>query len=273
MKKIAIILVLAMMTLVTTTHAVFEQDACDSLAADTLKMVFSVQPDAAASQMQVQLDMYVFNDGNNLMAFGGGYAWDNPNLYLDSAVIQPLPDSVFDLVRILYYWNDRDSSNSHQKLQFTGLRKVDNLLPPSSQERLWCSWYFTLTDWSVGDSIIIDTITTTSGNDGHLVSGYDYASLCLYRPYWAGPAVCYDASVSSSCCVGATGNVDCSESEIADGSDLSVLINHLFVTFEELCCEPEADMISPDGLIDGGDLSALIDHLFIHPEIPLRDCL
>ncbi|RKX24419.1 MAG: hypothetical protein DRP45_08250 [Candidatus Zixiibacteriota bacterium] len=77
------------------------------------------------------------------------------------------------------------------------------------------------------------------------------------------------------CCVGSTGNVDCGPSETADGSDLSYLIDHLFIhPGTPLCCLAEGNIDSSvDLIVDGADLSLLIDHLFIHPGNPLPPCL
>lgn len=67
-----------------------------------------------------------------------------------------------------------------------------------------------------------------------------------------------------TCCVGLTGNVDCDPLDQTDISDLSALIDHLFISFQPLCCKGEANV---DGdincSIDISDLSALIDYLFI----------
>jgi len=73
-----------------------------------------------------------------------------------------------------------------------------------------------------------------------------------------------------SCCIGMTGNVDCDPQQAVDGIDLSELIDHLFISLDPVCCEPEANM-DLEGGIDGADLSSLIDHLFISID-PLPDC-
>ncbi len=77
------------------------------------------------------------------------------------------------------------------------------------------------------------------------------------------------ARFSLSCCAGSTGDVDC------DGSvglpDLSTLIDNLFITFTDLCCEGEAD-VNADGQVGLPDLSFLIDNLFVTFS-PLPSCL
>jgi hypothetical protein len=74
------------------------------------------------------------------------------------------------------------------------------------------------------------------------------------------------------CCVGSTGNVDCSADMMITMGDLTVLIDHLFITLAPLCCPGEANTDgSLDQLITMGDLTALIDHLFISLS-PLPPC-
>jgi hypothetical protein len=73
-----------------------------------------------------------------------------------------------------------------------------------------------------------------------------------------------DGIGDACCCVGLTGNVDCDPLDGVDISDLSALIDNLYITFAPLCCPAEANVDgSPDGNADISDLSALIDYLYI----------
>ncbi len=72
-----------------------------------------------------------------------------------------------------------------------------------------------------------------------------------------------DPPVSTAgCCVGQTGNIDCSAGDGVDIGDLTSLIDNLFISFNPLCCEAEANTDGQGGT-DIGDLTALIDNLFI----------
>jgi hypothetical protein len=64
------------------------------------------------------------------------------------------------------------------------------------------------------------------------------------------------------CCVGLSGNVDCGSGDGVDISDLSALIDFLYITFTPLCCTEEANVDGQTGT-DISDLSALIDYLYI----------
>jgi len=77
--------------------------------------------------------------------------------------------------------------------------------------------------------------------------------------------------VSTGCCVGYTGNADCSENEVPDIADITRLIDYLYLSHEPLCCLDEADANGSGGEPDIADITKLIDHLYIaHP--PLPDC-
>ncbi len=76
-----------------------------------------------------------------------------------------------------------------------------------------------------------------------------------------------------SCCIcTSTGNVDDSPDCLITMGDLTVLIDHLFITLTPLTCDVAGNVDqSLDGLITMGDLTVLIDHLFITLS-PLPPC-
>jgi hypothetical protein len=75
-----------------------------------------------------------------------------------------------------------------------------------------------------------------------------------------------------NCCLSQTGNIDCSSDGMVTMADLTVMIDHLFITLAPLCCPGAANTDgSPEGFITMGDLTALIDHLFITLS-PLPPC-
>ncbi len=73
----------------------------------------------------------------------------------------------------------------------------------------------------------------------------------------------------SSCFVG-DGNVTCDGSDLVDVADLTLLVDHLFLSFASLPCPANANVDGAD-LIDIGDLTMLVDHLFISMA-PLPGC-
>ncbi len=75
----------------------------------------------------------------------------------------------------------------------------------------------------------------------------------------------YSLYIAPGCCAGITGNVDCDPQDLVDIADLAMLIDHMFISMQPLCCDDEANV---DGLagIDVTDLSDLIANLYFEPE-------
>ncbi len=87
-----------------------------------------------------------------------------------------------------------------------------------------------------------------------------------------------DPNPCHTCCTGASvGNLDCNGSGVPDMGDLTILIDHLFISLDPLCCIDEGDVDlsgqpTPEpNDVDMGDLTVLIDHLFISLD-PLPAC-
>ena len=73
------------------------------------------------------------------------------------------------------------------------------------------------------------------------------------------------------CCVGTTGNADCSELEEPDISDITRMIDYLYLSHIPLCCPEEADVNVSGGEPDISDITRLIDYLYI-THGPLDNC-
>jgi hypothetical protein len=87
------------------------------------------------------------------------------------------------------------------------------------------------------------------------------------------PVACTCVNPTVTCCIGITGNVNCDVGQNVDISDLTALVNHLFVTFQPLCCPEEANTNGdPLGQVDISDLTKLVNHLFVTFEA-LAHCL
>ncbi|MBD3257505.1 glucose dehydrogenase [candidate division GN15 bacterium] len=132
-----------------------------------------------------------------------------------------------------------------------------------------------------GSSVLEFTERTSElGNPGFgLVSfGYDYQGE-LYLVYSDGdifklvpdgvPSQC---GVEPCCSGPSVGNVDGSPDDAVTLGDLTVLIDHLFISLAPLDCPEEGNTDeSPGGEVTLGDLTVLIDHLFISLD-PLPAC-
>jgi len=75
----------------------------------------------------------------------------------------------------------------------------------------------------------------------------------------------------TGCCIGFTGNANCSADENPDISDITRLIDYLYLSHAPLCCLEEADANASGGEPDISDITKLIDHLYLsHSSLP--DC-
>ena len=80
-------------------------------------------------------------------------------------------------------------------------------------------------------------------------------------------------TIGGTCCThsyagGMTGDTDCSGSEEPDISDITRLIDYLYLSHAPLCCFDEVDVNAsnqgPELEPDISDITALIDHLYIN---------
>ena len=81
----------------------------------------------------------------------------------------------------------------------------------------------------------------------------------------------------TSCCVGQVGDINGIDGDEPTIGDVALLIDHLFISYTDPACMPEADVNQSGGLhptrneISIGDAAILIDHLFIN-FVPLLKC-
>jgi len=177
---------LGLLMMVTVGSAGADTDGLG--APDTVDLVVSVTPHAAGGQMQLQLDLYVFNDSNNVYGATMGFDWDNPNLQMDSAVPSALGD-MFEIGPFFYENNDINLTNANQRFLFGGSKMFGAGIPPGDTRRLWASYYFTLSSWTVTDSIVIDTVNYSSSTVYKFVGGQGVGD---YFPYYTGREVVHD---------------------------------------------------------------------------------
>ncbi len=101
------------------------------------------------------------------------------------------------------------------------------------------------------------------------VTSFDYGSMVanawpLESPIEQSVASVTTLAGKASCCMNKTGNIDGDPLDQVDISDLTRMIDFLFINMTPLACIDEANIDGdPNGMIDIGDLTLLIDHLFI----------
>ncbi|MDZ4724291.1 MAG: choice-of-anchor B family protein [candidate division Zixibacteria bacterium] len=181
--------------------------------------------------------------------------WSGPyNLVFDSISVAGLRTSGFGKSLIA-----NDLPNRRSVWELSSVSEIASGSGPVA------SVYFRMPSFAVGDSNLIsfDPVFLIGA-----VIGNSCFSLAL--PVLPGsvklPAV-------SACCVGITGNVDADAGNVVDISDLTALIDHLFISLAPLVCSGEGNTDgSLNSVVDISDLTALINFLFISLT-PLPNCL
>ena len=127
--------------------------------------------------------------------------------------------------------------------------------------------------WQVvsgGGNRSVSTSFVLSATVGQVATGLiSSANYKVNQGYWQD----FDAN-SGGCCTansidGRTGNVDADPGRGVDISDLTILIDFLYVSFNPPVCMPSANIDGDaGGGIDISDLSRLIDYLYINFTLP-----
>ncbi|MCP4685404.1 MAG: hypothetical protein GY867_08140 [bacterium] len=160
---------------------------------DTLTVEFPVFPDVATGQNKLQMDLYIYNDVQGLGSVSSGFKWVNPNLQMDSTVILPLADDSWDFFTYTLRNNILDSTNIYQVFQFAAARILGTGLNPGPSRKLVASYHFTVSDWTVNDSIVLDTTVFSSGT----YMKFNDLTNKPFIPYWAGKRVLRDTSFTA----------------------------------------------------------------------------
>lgn len=131
------------------------------------------------------------------------------------------------------------------------------------------SWHFVPGAWVLAEVSIelCDGIPSMVENDLRYWL-YQVGDFCPWMSYVAGEVI-------FPCCIGTRGNLDDSPDQEVNLADLTIMIDHLFISFAPPACweEGNVDQSSPEGSgsITLSDLTVLVDHLFVTLS-PLPDC-
>ena len=117
----------------------------------------------------------------------------------------------------------------------------------------------------------MDVLLNRSTEDGRLQHIHDFVIAWQLSPSFGHyPQIDSIFHEHGCCCVGRVGNVNDDFQGWVDISDITLLVNHLFVTYEPLPCRESADL-SGDDIVDITDVNLLVDHTMVEPVI-LRKC-
>ena len=171
---------------------------CGSVAADeggakdTVDMILTVQPDSAAGILDIELELWVFDDADTLNGVSMGFGWDNPKIHMVDAVAHSALTSGFT-PPIFYDSDNIDSTNERQRFQLVGIRLFTPGVWPNPVKQHWATYYMEADpDWTTSDVVHIDTFAFNSGTRYKFVSstGGDYF------PYWTGEVTITDVNPS-----------------------------------------------------------------------------
>ncbi len=161
---------------------------------DSILVNVAQQPNAGSGQFNVILEIYAFND-SLLSSVSAPFSWDNPDMRVDSAkasnkITNGLDGGVF-------FFEDESiaESNANRRIVLGGFAQNSGIEAATERE-LWATYYFTVENWQVGDSIVIDT--TTAPPNSVLFTAVDlsrFNNQTSYVPTWSGQVVIQDASV------------------------------------------------------------------------------
>lgn len=157
--------------------------AHDQGAIDSLGFVIARAPSAQDITPRMQLDLYLLNDANEVNGLAAGFDWDNGHMILDSAIFSNYVEDSLSL-SIAYDSDIIDSSNANNRFLFAANKTIFSGIQPKSTPQLLASYYFTLSSWQAGDSVVVDTLTFNQGTTYKTVS-----TVGSYQPAWRGPVV------------------------------------------------------------------------------------
>lgn len=251
------LLILSLLLPAATTFA--QQDPSDQGGPDSVFLVvndYEIGPDDSGAVV----DLYVHNDGQELISVTVGMHWDNPDVRIDSVVTSQIARDAFDF--FYFYDPDQETANDNQRVSFVGISMGPPGLPTTNENHLLASFYFSDSTWGFGDSCCIDTNAWAFGFDLKFAVEPGY----LYVPSWGGAACAWAAGFPRDC-FGTLGSVqlmpECdSTDQFVDILDIQMLIEHEFLSLTPLCWWKEADL-DFSGNVDITDLQLMVDHQFL----------
>ena len=134
----------AFLTLLFLTLFAVPAFAQDAGTPDTISLVVSLNPDANANQLNVEVQLWVYNDAE-MFAANMGFSWDNSNFQLDSAV-ETAVGGEFGLGPFFFEDNSIETTNANKRFLFGGVAIIPLFSGDATTRRHWATYYFTLSN-------------------------------------------------------------------------------------------------------------------------------
>ncbi|MBU0982435.1 MAG: hypothetical protein KKA42_01090, partial [candidate division Zixibacteria bacterium] len=134
--------------------------AADLGVPDSVTARWKYLPTAGQADSVLSLEVLLYNDSQYVSEARVGLVWDNPLLYLDSAIVSGEAAMAFDSVMAVYPANDLDSANLYHHLAFLGIRDTlsgSGFPPLPDSARPVVTYFWHLVDWPATDSVCLDT--------------------------------------------------------------------------------------------------------------------
>jgi len=112
--------------------------------------------------------------------------------------------------------------------------------------------------FKIQDQLTEDNINFITFDGYNAYEPWFYSEPVDYQPKLAFGSITY-----SGCCVGMTGDANCSGDPEPDIADITRLIDFLYLSHTPLCCLEEADANGSGGIPDISDITTLIDYLYL----------
>jgi hypothetical protein len=129
------------------------------------------------------IELWVYSD-EDLKSVATGFGWDNPNLQMDTAIIEAELSAAFDIGPFVWQTdNNIDTTNFYQHFQFGGSRLFSDGLTGSGSARLWATYNFKLSSWNDNnDGLTLDTVTFDPGS----IAVFSPVTGSAFIPTWVG---------------------------------------------------------------------------------------
>jgi len=177
-------ILLALLTGLSSTYdtAAADQHPYDLGEQDSVYLVLS-EPEYNGNAYTFCGELFFFNDAQTVGAASMGMYWDNPDVFMDSAVCSAEAIAAFDFVKFVYRDNSIDSTNLYRQFQFAASRIFSTGLQPSPLARHMATYYFRIPYLAPEGAVCIDTAKFSTGTSFVFV---DQSHAWSYAPFWGG---------------------------------------------------------------------------------------
>lgn len=136
------------------------------------------------SDSVLSLEVWVYSD-ETILSFSGRFKWNNSKIRLNSAELSPYLESLDLFSYFFYEEDDLTKSNTNQTFVLGGITSSNVLEGDVLRRRHWATYYFTMNNWSHGDSVNFDTLSSPQVELMFIRSGPFYP--VSFQPVFAGP--------------------------------------------------------------------------------------